>query len=107
MTLEMHQLLAAPGQGQAVLSAQACISKLDPITILLQQLHFPLAPHPYGVLAFADVLCPQKLQLFVDEYSAIKLLEAAPWSMASSHCSSCITEGRLPSHTQSLENKQL
>ena len=32
MTLGMHQLQAASGQGQAVLSAQACISKLDPIT---------------------------------------------------------------------------
>ena len=75
MTPGMHQLPAASGQGEAVLSAQAYISKLDLITVLPHQLWSPPAPHAYGVLVYADVLCPQKFQLFVDKHSARRLLE--------------------------------
>lgn len=78
MTLGMHQLLAASGQGQAVLLAQACISKLDPITVLSPPTLLSPASHTYGVPAYADVLCPQKLQFFVDENSAMRLLEIYP-----------------------------
>lgn len=107
MTLGMHQLQAASGQGQAVLSAQACIIKLDPITTSPHQPCFPPAPHTYGVLAYADVLCTQKLQLFVDEH--IQIMSGSwkytpgPWLPALAQ--SCLwRQAVLSTPRQSLRN---
>lgn len=101
MTLGMHQLQAASGQGQAVLSAQACISKLDRITTSPHQPCFPPAPHTYGVLAYADVLWAQKLQLFVNEHIQIMrgFWKDTPCPTAPGPCSKLSLEAGCPQYT--------